>query len=175
MFSIFDFFSHVSFLFFCFLSSFFLHFFLIFFCFSLQVKIIPTQFTSSNGYITKSNQYSFTQKFVPVGEGEPEDIIRPASEGGDKNVQPHLARGHLHRHASIIRALPGVFFIYDMSPFMIMRTEESVGLPHFLVRVCAVIGGVFTTSAMISRFFSFLVTGGKMRDGDSGGVGDLFK
>jgi len=175
MFSIFDFFSHVSFLFFCFLSSFFLHFFLFFFCFSLQVKIIPTQFTSSNGYITKSNQYSFTQKFVPVGEGEPEDIIRPASEGGDKNVQPHLARGHLHRHASIIRALPGVFFIYDMSPFMIMRTEESVGLPHFLVRVCAVIGGVFTTSAMISRFFSFLVTGGKMRDGDSGGVGDLFK
>jgi hypothetical protein len=162
---------------FCF-SVFFLlsfHFFLFFFCFSLQVKIIPTQFTSSNGYITKSNQYSFTQKFVPVGEGEPEDIIRPASEGGDKNVQPHLARGHLHRHASIIRALPGVFFIYDMSPFMIMRTEESVGLPHFLVRVCAVIGGVFTTSAMISRFFSFLVTGGKMRDGDSGGVGDLFK
>ena len=126
------------------------------------VKIIPTQFTNGRGTITKSNQYSFTEKFVPVGEGIPEKVTTKATD--DKNIQPHLAQGHLHRHASIIRALPGVFFIYDMSPFMILRTEESVGLPHFLVRICAVIGGVFTTSAIVSRFISFVVTGGKKRE-----------
>lgn len=137
------------------------------------IKIIPTQFTTGQGTITKSNQYSFTEKFVPVGEGVPEKITTKSSD--DKSIRPHLAQGHLHRHPSIIRALPGVFFIYDMSPFMILRTEDSVGLPHFLVRICAVIGGVFTTSAIVSRLISFLVTGGKFRESRNMGMGDLFK
>jgi hypothetical protein len=58
---------------------------------------------------------------------------------------------------------------------MILRTEDSVGLPHFLVRICAVIGGVFTTSAIVSRLISFLVTGGKFRESRNMGMGDLFK
>ena len=132
------------------------------------VKIIPTQFTTSRGVVTESNQYSFTEKFVPVGDAdeEEEEIVKKPGEEG-KSVQPHLSRGNLHRHHSIIRALPGVFFIYEMSPFMVLRTEETVGLPHFLVRVCAVIGGVFTTSSLISRFVSFLMTGGKARESGS--------
>ena len=134
--------------------------------FQYYVKIIPTQFTTSRGYVTESNQYSFTEKFVPVGDADEEESV-VKKPGDEKGVQPHLARGNLHRHHSIIRALPGVFFIYEMSPFMVLRTEETVGLPHFLVRVCAVIGGVFTTSAMISRFVSFLVSGGKARENGS--------
>lgn len=39
-------------------------------------------------------------------------------------------------------SLPGIFFIYDITPFMHIITEKSMSFSHFLVRVCAVIGGV---------------------------------
>ena len=157
--------------------------------FQYFIKIIPTQFTTSRGAVTASNQYSFTEKFVPVGEGDggsDEEDARAAAAaaagekdgegkpGDGKAVQPKLHQGHLHKHPSVIRALPGVFFIYDMSPFMVLRTEDSQSFLHFLVRVCAVVGGVFTTSAMLSRFFSFVVTGGKKRTSKGEGLGFMF-
>ena len=158
--------------------------------FQYFIKIIPTQFTTSRGVVTASNQYSFTEKFVAVGEGDggsdEEDAKRAAAAaaeaekdgegkpGDGKAVQPKLHQGHLHKHPSVIRALPGVFFIYDMSPFMVLRTEDSQSFLHFLVRVCAVVGGVFTTSAMLSRFFSFVVSGGKKRTSKGEGLGFMF-
>lgn len=41
-----------------------------------------------------------------------------------------------------ITSLPGIFFIYDITPFMHVVTESRLSFAHFLVRVCAVIGGV---------------------------------
>lgn len=41
-----------------------------------------------------------------------------------------------------ISSLPGIFFIYDITPFMHIITEKSMSFAHFLVRICAVIGGV---------------------------------
>ena len=41
-----------------------------------------------------------------------------------------------------ITSLPGIFFIYDITPFMHVVTENRIAFAHFLVRVCAVIGGV---------------------------------
>eukprot|EP00943_MAST-04B_sp_MAST-4B-sp1_P007112 g7112.t1 len=128
------------------------------------IKVIPTLYTKYNGVVLSSNQYSYTDKFVPVGEGVPEE------EETKKEHQPH--RGHGHRHASIIRALPGVFFIYDMSPFQVRRTEESTSIFHFLVRLCAVLGGVFAVSRMIDRVWGgareFVVGKPRRRSSGSG-------
>lgn len=41
-----------------------------------------------------------------------------------------------------INSLPGIFFIYDITPFMHTINESSMSFAHFLVRICAVIGGV---------------------------------
>ena len=41
-----------------------------------------------------------------------------------------------------ISTLPGVFFIYDITPFMHVISETTMSFGHFLVRICAVIGGV---------------------------------
>lgn len=41
-----------------------------------------------------------------------------------------------------ISALPGIFFIYDLTPFMHIITDRRMSLARFLVRCCAVIGGV---------------------------------
>ena len=46
-----------------------------------------------------------------------------------------------------ITSLPEIFFIYDITPFMHVVTEHRIAFAHFLVRVCAVIGGVAAVGA----------------------------
>jgi len=45
--------------------------------------------------------------------------------------------------------LPGVFFMYELSPIMIKFTESRKSFPHFLTGVCAIIGGVFTVAGLV--------------------------
>ena len=47
--------------------------------------------------------------------------------------------------------LPGVFFMYDLSPIMVKYTEVSKSLAHFLTGVCAIVGGVFTVAGIIDN------------------------
>jgi len=45
--------------------------------------------------------------------------------------------------------LPGVFFMYDLSPITIKYTESHQSFAHFLTGICAIIGGVFTVAGII--------------------------
>lgn len=45
--------------------------------------------------------------------------------------------------------LPGVFFMYELSPIMVKFTETRKSFPHFLTGVCAIIGGVFTVAGLV--------------------------
>ena len=45
--------------------------------------------------------------------------------------------------------LPGVFFIYDISPIMVKYTEKWTSFGHFLTSTCAIVGGVFTVAGLI--------------------------
>lgn len=45
--------------------------------------------------------------------------------------------------------LPGVFFIYDISPIMVQYREESTSLWTFLTSLCAIVGGVFVIAGML--------------------------
>jgi hypothetical protein len=50
-------------------------------------------------------------------------------------------------------ALPGVFFVYDLSAFMITVTERrGEGILSFITGLCAILGGVLTASELIDRF-----------------------
>ena len=49
------------------------------------------------------------------------------------------------------KGLPGVFFFYDLSPIMVKYEEKNRSILHFLTQLCAIIGGVFTVSAIIDR------------------------
>jgi len=58
--------------------------------------------------------------------------------------------------------LPGVFFMYDLSPIMVKFTERTKSFAHFLTGVCAIIGGVFTVAGLIdSLIYNSLRTLGK--------------
>jgi len=45
--------------------------------------------------------------------------------------------------------LPGVFFMYELSPIMVKFTESRKSFTHFLTSLCAIIGGVFTVAGII--------------------------
>jgi hypothetical protein len=55
--------------------------------------------------------------------------------------------------------LPGVFFIYDISPIMVKFTEKRPSLSYFLTSLCAIVGGVFTVAGIID---GILYEGGSM-------------
>jgi len=44
--------------------------------------------------------------------------------------------------------LPGVFYMYELSPIMVRFQERKKSFAHFLTGVCAIIGGVFTVAGL---------------------------
>ena len=77
------------------------------------LKVVPTVYLNGTTTLT-SNQYSVNSVPREVG-------VSPFGQ---------------------VSALPGIFFIYDLTPFMHIITDQKMTLAHFLVRCCAVIGGV---------------------------------
>jgi len=47
-------------------------------------------------------------------------------------------------------AIPAIYFRYDMSPISVKFIKKNKALSHFLVQLCAIIGGVFTVLGLFS-------------------------
>ncbi|KAI9489483.1 endoplasmic reticulum-golgi intermediate compartment protein 3 [Zychaea mexicana] len=47
--------------------------------------------------------------------------------------------------------LPGVFFIMDISPMLIIYREDRRSFASFLTGVCAIVGGIFTVAGLFDR------------------------
>eukprot|EP01017_Pseudomicrothorax_dubius_P000503 TRINITY_DN0_c1974_g1_i2.p1 TRINITY_DN0_c1974_g1~~TRINITY_DN0_c1974_g1_i2.p1 ORF type:complete len:107 (-),score=29.17 TRINITY_DN0_c1974_g1_i2:55-375(-) len=45
--------------------------------------------------------------------------------------------------------LPAVYFRYDMSPITVKFAQKRESFFHFLVQICAIIGGIFTVAGII--------------------------
>jgi len=48
--------------------------------------------------------------------------------------------------------IPAVYFRYDLSPITVKFTRKSRSFTHFLVQICAIIGGVFTVLGLLNSF-----------------------
>lgn len=88
--------------------------------FHYYIKLVPTLFTGRDRREVYTHQYSVTDN--------------------EKNVM--VRKGEL-------AGLPGVFLVYEFTPFMVQKIEKVVPLSHFFTSVCAIIGGVFTVAGMI--------------------------
>ena len=53
--------------------------------------------------------------------------------------------------AGNVHALPGVYFVWELSPFMVQISQKPRPLGHFLARLCAVVGGAFSLSGIADR------------------------
>merc|ERR1719327_798378 len=89
------------------------------FMFHYYVDLVPTLYTASDGTIVYTHQYAITEQHKSV-----------------------MSNGKFV-------GLPGVFFVYRFSPFMVQKMNKVKPMSHFLVSVCAIIGGVFTVTGML--------------------------
>mmetsp|Transcript_24032 Transcript_24032/g.52939 ORF Transcript_24032/g.52939 Transcript_24032/m.52939 type:complete len:373 (-) Transcript_24032:63-1181(-) len=87
--------------------------------FHYYIKLVPTLYSGRNG-VVYTHQYSVT--------------------GSEKNV--------MHKKGELL-GLPGVFLVYEFTPFMVQKVEKAVPLSHFLISISAIIGGVFTVAGLI--------------------------
>lgn len=45
--------------------------------------------------------------------------------------------------------LPAIYFMYDLSPIMVAIKDARASFAHLLVRLCAVVGGVFAITGKL--------------------------
>ena len=61
-----------------------------------------------------------------------------------------------HFRPAVIRGirqnlLPGVFFIYDFSPFQVRVETRQKGIIEFITGLCAILGGLSAVSGLLER------------------------
>jgi endoplasmic reticulum-Golgi intermediate compartment protein 3 len=88
------------------------------------LKVVPTVYENIGGERISTNQFSVTEHYRSL---PPPDHTKPGHEHG----------------------LPGVFFVYDISPIMVRYEERRKSFTHFLTGVCAIVGGVFTVAGIV--------------------------
>ncbi|XP_062318800.1 endoplasmic reticulum-Golgi intermediate compartment protein 2 isoform X1 [Osmerus eperlanus] len=60
-------------------------------------------------------------------------------------------------HAAGSHGVSGIFMKYDISSLMVTVTEQHMPLWKFLVRLCGIVGGIFSTTGMLHGIGRFLV------------------
>ncbi|XP_043914840.1 endoplasmic reticulum-Golgi intermediate compartment protein 2-like isoform X1 [Protopterus annectens] len=55
------------------------------------------------------------------------------------------------------QGIPGIFMKYDMSSLMVKITEERTPIGQFLIRLCGIIGGIFSTAGLLHNFIGFII------------------
>jgi len=98
------------------------------FMFHYYIKLVPTVFTDRWGEEVYTNQYSVTDSA--------------------RNVQ--VRSGELS-------GLPGVFIVYDFSPFLMRKTEKTKPWSYIFTSICAIIGGVFSIASLVEMVVNSFV------------------
>jgi hypothetical protein len=91
--------------------------------FQYFVKIVPVVYTDLHNKTTQSSQYSVTTQTQFI-------TAMDAMQGN-------------------ARRIPGLFIIYDLSPFCLTISEKSMRFTEFLVSLCAILGGVLTIAGIV--------------------------
>lgn len=119
------------------------------------IKLVPTIYEGRGGDMTFTNQFSFTERFRPLA----------AHLGGHpKEFDDHNTLGSAHHHPTATTVLPGVFWVYDLSAFMLEISPVKTPFTHFLAKLCAIAGGVFTVTGLIDSALRNSVGRGTSKD-----------
>ncbi|KAM9633897.1 endoplasmic reticulum-Golgi intermediate compartment protein 2 isoform 1-T6 [Morphnus guianensis] len=65
-------------------------------------------------------------------------------------------RERIINHAAGSHGVSGIFMKYDISSLMVTVTEEHMPFWQFLVRLCGIIGGIFSTTGILHGFGRFV-------------------
>ena len=136
--------------------------------FQYFIKVVPTKYKGDivddfgapppkdgQEKMLETNRYFYTERFRPlIGEvheeailsGDPDRGTAGAHVGGKSGGTLHEKMEH---HDSQNAVLPGVFFVYEIYPFAVEVTKNSVPFMHLWIRIMATVGGVFTIMSLI--------------------------
>uniref|UniRef100_A0A672ZGX7 Endoplasmic reticulum-Golgi intermediate compartment protein n=1 Tax=Sphaeramia orbicularis TaxID=375764 RepID=A0A672ZGX7_9TELE len=64
-------------------------------------------------------------------------------------------RERVINHAAGSHGVSGIFVKYDTSSLMVTVSEQHMPLWQFLVRLCGIVGGIFSTTGMLHRLVGF--------------------
>ncbi|KAG6615435.1 Endoplasmic reticulum-Golgi intermediate compartment protein [Phytophthora cinnamomi] len=90
--------------------------------FQYYIKIVPTIYSDIDENAIHSYQFSVTQQ---------SNYLNP--------------RGQM-------TSLPGTFFVFDLSPFMVKVENDRMPFTHFLTKICAIVGGVISIAGFVDSF-----------------------
>jgi hypothetical protein len=119
------------------------------------LNVVPTMYDDgpegADDLVT--SQFAYTYKFLSVYGYE--EVNPHAHE--DLPGKHHDAHGQHtgdiseeHKKKGITTfLLPGVFFVYDISPFILEVAVTHVPFSHLIIRMCAIAGGIFTVSGLL--------------------------
>lgn len=74
--------------------------------------------------------------------------------GGSVKTNQYSVTEHFTTETNAQNAVPGLFFIYDISPIMVHVWEARPydSIVHFILEMCAIAGGVFTVAGLVDSF-----------------------
>ncbi|KAE8983704.1 hypothetical protein PR003_g23936 [Phytophthora rubi] len=90
--------------------------------FQYYIKIVPTIYSDIDENAIHSYQFSVTQ------------------QGNYLNPRGQMT------------SLPGTFFVFDLSPFMVKVENDRMPFTHFLTKICAIVGGVISIAGFVDSF-----------------------
>eukprot|EP01125_Pyxidicula_operculata_P005192 TRINITY_DN1882_c0_g1_i4.p1 TRINITY_DN1882_c0_g1~~TRINITY_DN1882_c0_g1_i4.p1 ORF type:complete len:360 (+),score=55.91 TRINITY_DN1882_c0_g1_i4:153-1232(+) len=93
--------------------------------FEYFVKIVPTVYEDRSNNIINTSQFSVTEHSQQIG---------------------------VFNGFQTSSGVPGFFVMYELSPVIVAYKESSNSFLHFIMHLCAIIGGVFTVASLIDSF-----------------------
>jgi hypothetical protein len=155
--------------------------------FQYFIKIVPTTYIGKDAFppdmkaaggsrlpnmekdqdpdIFETNRYFFTERFRPLMT-ELLDETHMDKEDSRKAHAPAGGVGGHHdkdHHTVQNSVLPGIFFIYEIYPFAVEISRNSVPFTHLVIRLMATIGGVFTLVKWADSFLYEQLSGRSSR------------
>ena len=102
------------------------------------IKVVPTIYKDSyrRDKVITTAQYTMTERFRPL-------MLPELSPNPDGSVRPPRQQQAV---------LPGLFFIYDMSPFLVEVHRTGVPFTHYFTKLCAIVGGVLSVMGVVDSF-----------------------
>ncbi|BFU21616.1 hypothetical protein conserved [Entamoeba histolytica] len=92
------------------------------------------KFTTEKKDTQMNSMFQYYLTIIPIKN----NFINGTSTFYDYSIQENIRSGEGEGQ-------PGVFIYYDVSPMVLEVTESNHGFLHFLIGICSIVGGIFTT------------------------------
>ncbi|KAJ3596340.1 hypothetical protein NHX12_002748 [Muraenolepis orangiensis] len=107
--------------------------------------------------LVSHDSYNFSHRIDHLSFGEKlHGTINPL-DGTEKISPDHNHMFQPINHAAGSHGVSGIFMKYDISSLMVRVTEQHMPFWKFLVRLCGIVGGIFSTTGMLHGMTGFLV------------------